>query len=98
MRIVWSPASKDEYADLLSFVELNYGVDAALRLLEKTEILIESISANPEMFPASGTHKSIRIAVLSKQTSLFYRITPQEIQLLHFWDNRRDPDSLQFLQ
>jgi hypothetical protein len=54
LRIVWSPASKDEYAELLSFVELNHGLEAALRLLEKTEKLIESISANPEMFPASG--------------------------------------------
>jgi plasmid stabilization system protein ParE len=96
-RIVWPPASKDEYADLLSFVELNHGVDAALKLLEKTDKVLEFIAANPEMFPASDAQKAIRKAVITKQTSLFYRITGQEIQLLHFWDNRRDPNSLKFL-
>lgn len=33
-------------------------------------------------------------AVITEQTSLLYRVTPTQIQLLYFWDNRQDPERL----
>ncbi len=95
--IKWSPVTKDEFADLLNYVETQFGLDAALKLLDKTEMVLEDISEQPAMYPASEKFPSIRKAVITKQTSLFYRITGVEIQLLHFWDNRRSPESLDFL-
>ncbi len=95
--IKWSPASKDEFADLLNYVETQFGLDAALKLLDKTEMVLEGISEQPEMYPASEKFPAIRKAVITKQTSLLYRITGVEIQLLHFCDNRRNPDTLTFL-
>ncbi len=95
--IKWSPASKDEFAELLEYVETQFGLDAALKLLDKTDRVLDGISEHPAMFPASGASPAIRKAVITKQTSLFYRITIMEVQLLHFWDNRRNPDTLEFL-
>lgn len=95
--VKWSPASKDEFADLLNYVETEFGLDAALKLLDKTDNVIDNISQNPALYPSSDKFPTIRKAVITKQTSLFYRITYAEIQLLHFWDNRRNPDTLEFL-
>lgn len=95
--IKWSPVSKDEFADLLNYVETQFGLDAALKLLDKTEMVLDGISEQPELYPASDKFPAIRKAVITKQTSLLYRITGMEIQLLHFWDNRRNPDTLEFL-
>jgi plasmid stabilization system protein ParE len=95
--VKWSPASKDEFADLLNYVETQFGLDAALKLLDKTELVLDSISEQPEMYPASEKFPAIRKAVITKQTSLLYRISSVEVQLLHFWDNRRNPDTLEFL-
>ncbi|MCF8247236.1 MAG: type II toxin-antitoxin system RelE/ParE family toxin [Saprospiraceae bacterium] len=95
--IIWSPASKDEFAELLQYVEVNFGLDATLKLLETTDKVLEGISEHPALFPASNKVPSIRKAVITKQTSLFYRITINHVQLLHFWDNRRNPDDLKFL-
>lgn len=94
--IKWSPATKDEFADLLNYVETSFGLDAALKLLDTTEKVLDGIAEHPMMFPASQKAPSIRKAIISKQTSLFYRIAANEIQLLHFWDNRRNPDLLDF--
>lgn len=94
--ITWSPASKDEYANLLQYVETNFGLDAALELLDITDQVIDNISQHPKMYPASEKAPTIRKAVLTKQTSLFYRISNHDIQLLHFWDNRRNPNTLGF--
>ncbi len=95
--IIWAPSARDEYAVLLEYVERNFGLDAALKLLDETEKLLEGIAAFPGMFPASDKRKDIRKAVVSKQTSLFYRISQDQIQILHVWDNRQDPDKLEFL-
>ncbi|MEZ4957254.1 MAG: type II toxin-antitoxin system RelE/ParE family toxin [Saprospiraceae bacterium] len=95
--IAWSPASKDEYANLLQYIEANFGLDAALELLDITDQVLDNISQHPKMYPASEKAPAIRKAVLTKQTSLFYRITDHDIQLLHFWDNRRNPNTLEYL-
>jgi hypothetical protein len=67
-----------------------------LKLLDTTEKVLDGIAEHPMMFPASQKSPSIRKAVITKQTSLLYRIAANEIQLLHFWDNRRNPDLLEF--
>jgi len=95
--VIWSPASKDEFAELLHYVETRFGLDAAFKVLDKTDKVLDAIAEALEMYPASEKSPAIRKAVISKQTSLFYRITRTEIQLLHFWDNRRNPDDLKFL-
>jgi plasmid stabilization system protein ParE len=87
--IVWSPIAKDEYAQLLIYIESNFGVEAALEMLDRTNSIIDAISTFPNSFPASETKPSIRKAVITKQTSLLYRVGNNQIQLLHFWDNRR---------
>ncbi|MEN0047751.1 MAG: type II toxin-antitoxin system RelE/ParE family toxin [Bacteroidota bacterium] len=89
MNIVWSPASKDEYAELLSYIESELGLEAALKFLDKTEMVIKTIETFPLSFPTSEVKPEIRKAVITKQTSLLYRIHKNNIQLLHFWDNRR---------
>ncbi|MBK8565862.1 MAG: type II toxin-antitoxin system RelE/ParE family toxin [Saprospiraceae bacterium] len=48
--INWSPATKDEFADLLNYVETSFGVDAALRLLDTTEKVLDGISEHPMLF------------------------------------------------
>lgn len=65
-------------------------MDKALTVLDKTDNLIEQISKYPNLFPPSKK-KGVRKAVISKHTSLIYRLVHDRIELLHFWDNRRDP-------
>lgn len=90
--IIWSPSSKDEYAHLLAYLEKEYGLASALKFMDNTDNAIEQISN----FPESGTpslRESIRKKVISKQTTLFYQIFEGTIEILHFWDNRQDPDN-----
>lgn len=95
--VVWSPAAKEEYAGLLEYIETHFGTDAALSMLDKTDEVVEIITAFPKAYPASSLRPDIRKAVISVQTSLLYRITDTQIQLLHFWDNRQDPERLENL-
>jgi len=46
----------------------------------------------PEMFPSSSKKKSFRKCVLSKQTSVYYQIKNEYIEVVSFRTNRKDPD------
>ncbi len=94
LKVIWSPASKEEYAITLGFVEDNFGIDAALKFLDKTDAIIEGIAIFPTMFPTSKLRKDVRKAVITKHTAVYYRFNETEVQLLHFWDNRQNPASL----
>ena len=95
LKVIWSPASKEEYADIIGFVEDEFGINAALKLLDKTDAIIDSISIFPTTFPSSPSRKDIRKAVISKYLSVYYRFNNVEVQLLHFWDNRQNPQNLE---
>ena len=90
LKIIWAPRARVEYAELLEYVEKNYGIESALELLDKVEQLVEEISNHPELFKASHFNDS-RKAVVTKQTSLIYRKKNNRIELISFWDNRQDP-------
>lgn len=43
------------------------------------------------MFKATVIDVNVRIATITKQTSLFYEVKDDHIILLFFYDNRQDP-------
>jgi plasmid stabilization system protein ParE len=90
-KIIWSLAAKEDFALILEYIEASFGTNSALKMLDKTEATLEKIENFPNSFPVSELRPDINKAVISKQTSLIYRITDTEIHLLHFWDNRQDP-------
>lgn len=94
--IIWSPAARDDYAQLLEYVEEKFGLEAALSLLDKTEKVIDGIAVFPEMYPPSA-RRNIRKAVISKHSSLIYRIEENQAQILHVWDNRQDSQDMEKL-
>ena len=51
------------------------------------------ISQNPEMF-IEVDKKNIRKGMISKQTSVFYKVLNQDILIVTFWDNRQNPEKL----
>lgn len=86
--VVWSDFAKEDYANILTFLQSKFGQDSALRFLDKTEKIVEQIEVFPNAFPASDKNGRYRKAVINKNTSLVYKISNNEVELLYFWDNR----------
>ena len=59
--------------------------------MSKAEKVILLIAENPFMYKVTTIDKTVRIALISKQTSLFYQVKDESIDLLFFWDNRQEP-------
>jgi plasmid stabilization system protein ParE len=90
----WSPASKVEYARILEGIEKKYGLAPVLKFMDKTDEVIQTISNHPEAGGKTIKEK-VKRYVITKQTTLLYEVTNDRIELLHFWDTRKNPDKLE---
>ncbi|MBK9335091.1 MAG: type II toxin-antitoxin system RelE/ParE family toxin [Lewinellaceae bacterium] len=91
--IVWSPRTKDEFAEILGFIEVQFGSEIAADCVLLVETMIDKIAVFPGMFAASGGH-NIRRAVVQKNLSIFYRFQRDQVDILKVWDNRCNPEDL----
>jgi len=91
--ILWSPRSEAEFLEILTYLESEFGLNIALQCLEAVERMLEHIAEFPFAF-VSFEEESVRRAVVNKQLSIFYRINDGFVELLSFWDNRRDLEKL----
>ena len=87
-QVHWTDYAKEDYANILNFLQSDYGVDSALKFLGKTEKIVEQIERFPFSFPTSALNIRIRKAVINKNTSLVYKVNGNDIDILFFWDNR----------
>jgi len=91
--VVWSRRAKDEFADVLGFIEVQFGPETAADCVLLVEEVIEKIALFPNMFPASGQY-NIRRAVVQRNLSIFYRFQRDQVDILKVWDNRQNPEDL----
>ncbi|AWW28882.1 hypothetical protein DN752_01340 [Echinicola strongylocentroti] len=58
---------------------------------DRLQSILELIVERPEIYPTSGKKKQVKRCVISKQTSLYYQIKKDKIELITLFDNRRNP-------
>ena len=92
MKVLWTQSAERTYFDEIDFISLKWNeseVDKFVLLVENFIQILESgiLIGRPYNI------ENVRFSVISKQTSLVYRIYPQknQIDLLLFWNNKRDP-------
>ena len=93
MEINWTPRAKADFNKILEYIYKGWGAKEVNNFIDKTDSVLESIAENPQMFVESTRKKNVRKGFVTKHNSLFYKIRPrkEEIILLTFWDNRKDP-------
>ena len=91
LSVYYTPRSKETLTSVYQFILNKFGVTAANRFLLKSKKIIKLIAEHPLMFKASDIDENVRVALVTKQCSLFYRAIDTAIHLLFFWDNRQEP-------
>jgi len=90
LEILSTQNADETFIAVYDFIEIRFGKKVADKFLEKTENIVALIAEYPLMYKATSVDVNVRIAIISKHTSLFYRVTETSVHLLYFWDNRRD--------
>ena len=87
--INWVPLAVDTYLEEINFIYLKWNqkeVDDFVILVDEN---LKRLSINPLI---GQIHKNVNKIVISKQTSLFYRIIEKDkkVELVYFWNNKKD--------
>jgi len=93
MNIIWSLRALKSYFIVSDYLQNEWGTTVANKFSEDVERLFLVIKKDPHIFEASKKYKNVRKGFLTKHNMMFYRIKPRkkEIEILLFWDNRKDP-------
>ncbi|MES2591592.1 MAG: type II toxin-antitoxin system RelE/ParE family toxin [Bacteroidota bacterium] len=94
VKIIWSPGAQKSYIRIADFILEKWSKKEVKKFNDIASSTILKIAENPELFIASKQKKNIRKGFITKHTSLLYKIKPNTIELLFFWDNRQNPKKL----
>lgn len=90
LEIIFTPKAKDSYLSVTTFIQSNWGDRSAKNFVDKTYKLLNLIVKQPYLFKAYQEN-DVRIGLITKQTSVVYRVHNDRIEVLFFWDNRQEP-------
>jgi len=89
--VVYSLRARQEEIELLDYIIANFGKEKAKDVYDKIERVLEQIAEMPDMYRSSKKQKGLRKCVFSKQTSIYYRVQDNQIQVVSFRPNRKNP-------
>lgn len=94
LKVVLSSSAKNTLSDLLVYLENKWSVQVKKEFIKKLDKSISRISSFPKSCPESKEMKGLFKCVVTKQTSIFYRVGSFEIEIVSIFDNRQDPKKL----
>ena len=93
--IIWSHLAENDLANILEYLNAEWGDKVAFQFVELTENTIRQISLHPRQFPYIFRKREIRKCVLTKHNTIYYRAAKTQIHILRIYDTRQDPENLQ---
>ncbi|MEO8887575.1 MAG: type II toxin-antitoxin system RelE/ParE family toxin [Mucilaginibacter sp.] len=87
----WSERALEENRQLFDYLLNEWGVEIALRVREQIDSTAKRIQDAPEHFQIFIKTRNIRRCVISPQTSLFFRVSKKEVEIMSVFDNRQSP-------
>jgi plasmid stabilization system protein ParE len=95
-KIVWTQTAAKQRREILKYwTDRNKSTTYAEKLIEITAKHLKVISKNPEAFKETEIDE-VRESAMG-HFSLYYKITPNLIIVMAFWDNRQEPKLLKVI-
>ena len=94
LKVYHSKLAERKLLKLQAYILQEWGKASRDNFIEIYLQAMEQISTMPKSCPESRFKKGIRNCVISKQTSILYRIKNNEIEIITLFDNRQNQESL----
>jgi plasmid stabilization system protein ParE len=94
MQVVFSKRAKIKLENLLNYLEKEWSEKSKEDFIKKLDRSIAQIKKLPTSCPESKKVSGLFKCVITKQTTLFYRIKDQTVQVITLFDTRQNPDKL----
>jgi len=92
--VVLSTIAKNKLDHLLHFLESEWSAKVKRDFIKKLDNRLDQIREFPESCPKSIEIASLHKCVVTPQTTLYYKVSLNKIEIITLFDNRQDPLSL----
>lgn len=93
-KLIWSKRASKDLAGVLAYLESKWTEREIRNFFSNLEKHLNIIKEHPVAYPKSDKWKEVRRCVLSKQTSLYYSVKSERIEIVTLFDNRQNPAKL----
>jgi len=93
----WSLKSKADYFEIIDYLIDNWGRNSAKKFKETLMKSLNLISIMPYIYTETEFRENVRRCIVVKQVSMYYKVIEDknEILIIRFFDNRRNPDVIE---
>lgn len=93
--LTWDSTALDTYFEEIDFILYKWNVNEVKKFKDLVNENLERLTKNPEIGIFNFKHKVYSL-VISKQTTLYYDFNSitNQIELIVFWNNLKNPDDL----
>ena len=92
-QLTFSRRSINDIRKISEYIEFKFSLRIKIEFLEKLQKNLDYISSNPENVPLTE-YEFLRKCVVSKQTSIFYKIRSKDIAVVSVFDTRQNPKKI----
>jgi hypothetical protein len=96
-KVFWTSEAEATFNQNILYLEYQWTEAVIENFIQKTEEAINTISANPLLYPLVNKKKGIHKCLVVKQVSLYYKVVENRIYLITFWNNFQGPEKLKNL-
>ncbi len=95
MKVIWTPEASETFKSNVDYLLTEWGDQVTSDFLDRVDEVIRSIKSGPEIYPLVNKNDQVHRCVVVKQITLYYQVISSErIDLLTFWNNFQNPESL----
>jgi len=95
LEVYWSEEAENQLDEIIQYLEENWSEKDIRNFFKRLEDSIEAIKDSPYTYKLSQRKKEVREFQLSSQTTIFYSLNEDRVNLLLLWPNKRNPENLQ---
>lgn len=92
MKVYLSPTAEQKFTELLNYLKDKWSESSQHKFLSRFLRKTNQISRFPESCTKSQQMNGLYKCVVTSQTTLFYRVHNDEIEIVTIFDTRQDPE------
>lgn len=92
LEIRWTEEAIASYNTVIAYLSENWSEKVVNRFIKKVSATLKVLGSGKVEFRHSAK-KNIHEVLVTKHNLLLYKVYPDRVDLLVFWDTRRDPKS-----
>ena len=98
MKVIWQPLAKKALHDRARYIRKMHGKQVRDEFMHEAHETARMLGRNPDAGKVEplleNRPEGFRSFVMNRINKIVYRITDDRIEIVDFWDVRREPDTL----